>query len=415
MATSPPLQDARTRFPSLVEAALPQRISSRWPVFAEDEIAAVVEVLRSGRVNALHHGEHCAAFENAFAQLCNLPHAIAVANGTLALEVALRAFGIGHGDEVIVPARSFVASASCVVACGATPVFADIDPVSQGLHANSVAQQITDRTRAIIVVHVGGYPAAVNEIVMLASQYGLKLIEDCAQAHGATLNGLPIGGFGDAAAFSFCTDKIMSTGGEGGMLALRDEDAARRAWAIKDHGKDQQTTQTPVDTHGFRWLHDYFGSNYRLTEMQAAIGLVQLTKLDGWIATRRLNAAAIQAELAGCPALRLVELAEGVGHSYYKYYAFIRPEALQPDWTRDRIVGEAWLNGVPCQTGVCPEIYRERAFAHARIGPHDRLPVARLLGETSLMLPVDPTLSAEECRLMGQRLREILDEASWAP
>lgn len=387
-------------------------IASRWPVYSEEEIAAVTEVLHSGRVNALHHGERCAAFEAGFAELCGLPHAIAMANGTLALEAALRALGIGPGDEVIVPARSFVASASCVVTCGATPVFADIDPVSQGLTADLVAARVTPRTRAIILVHLGGYPAAADEIAVLASQLGLKLIEDCAQAHGGTLDGRSVGGFGDAAAFSFCTDKIISTGGEGGMLVLRDEAVAERAWSLKDHGKDRNAVHTPTTGHGFRWLHRHFGSNYRLTEMQAAIGLVQLGRLPQSIAARRRNAGAILSELSGSPALRLVRPGDEIGHAYYKFYCFLYPEVLAPRWDRNRIVEEAWHCGIPCQTGICPEIYRERAFVDSGIGPARPLPVAHLLGETSLMLPVDPTLDEADSREMGRILRAIVDEAS---
>jgi len=404
--------DLRRSAPAPVPAAAPARIVSRWPLYEEDEIAAVTEVLRSGRVNALHHGERCTAFEEGFAALCGQPHAIALANGTLALEVALRALGIGPGDEVIVPARSFVASASCVVACGAKPVFADIDPVSQGLTADHVAQCVTARTRAVILVHLGGYPAAADEIALLADQLGIRLIEDCAQAHGATLAGRPVGGFGDAAAFSFCTDKIISTGGEGGMLVLRDAEVARRAWSLKDHGKDRDAVHTPSEGHGFRWLHRHFGSNYRLTEMQAAIGLAQLERLPQSIEIRRRNAAAILDELGGSRALRLIRPEGEIGHAYYKFYAFLYPDALKPHWTRDRIVEEAWRRGIPCQSGICPEIYRERAFVDAGIGPDHRLPVARLLGETSLMLPVDPTLDEESCRAMGRILRAVVDEGS---
>jgi dTDP-4-amino-4,6-dideoxygalactose transaminase len=387
------------------------RIRSHWPVYAEDEIEAVAAVLRSGRVNSLHHGEKCSAFETAFSRMCNQPHAIALANGTLALEVALKAFGIGPGDEVIVPARSFVASASCVVTCGAKPVFTDVDPETQGLTADLVARAMTGRTRAIILVHLGGYPAAADEIALLAEQHGLKLIEDCAQAHGATLDGRSVGSFGDAAAFSFCTDKIMSTGGEGGMLLLRDAGAARRAWSLKDHGKDQADVHTAVAGHSFRWLHREFGSNYRLTEMQAAIGLAQLEKLPAWTDIRRRNAAALLDELSGSPVLRHIRPAAEIGHAYYKFYAFVRPDTLHPRWSRDRIVEEAWHLGIPCQTGICPEIYRERAFVDAGIGPERRLPVSHMLGETSLMLPVDPTLDEETCRTMGRILRSVLDEA----
>lgn len=387
-------------------------ITSRWPVYAADEIAAAAQVLETGRVNALHHGDWCAALEAGFAKLCNMPHAIALANGTLALEVALRSLGIGPGDEVIVPARSFMASASCVVACGATPVFADVDAVSQGLTPATIAPHMTDRTRGIIAVHLAGHPAPVDEIAALAAARGIKLIEDCAQAHGATLHGAPVGGFGDAAAFSFCTDKIMSTGGEGGMLLLRDNSVWRRAWSLKDHGKDPDIYAQGGNGIAFRWLHQHFGSNYRLTEMQAAIGVLQLAKLPQWLADRRANAAALLDALSGLPALRLIEPSPEIGHAYYKFYAFIRPEHLRTGWSRDRIIEQARAAGVPCQTGSCPEIYLERAFADAATGPVERLPVARLLGETSLLLPVDPTLDAATCSRMGRILHSIIEQAT---
>jgi dTDP-4-amino-4,6-dideoxygalactose transaminase len=396
---------------SSVHAARP--IRSQWPVYAPDEIAAATGVLSSGRVNALHHGDWCAAFEAGFADLCGMPHAIAVANGTLALEVALRALGVGAGDEVIVPARSFMASASCVVACGATPVFADIDRNTQNLTAHTIARCLTARTRAIVVVHLAGYPAPMDEIAGLAAGWGLALVEDCAQAHGATLDGHPVGGFGDAAAFSFCTDKIMSTGGEGGMLVLREEEVWRRAWAMKDHGKDRRLVSHTGVGPTFRWLHDSFGSNYRLTEMQAAIGVAQLAKLDDWIAQRRLNAAAVTDCLEDLPALRLLRPGPEIGHAYYKFYAFVRPETLRRGWTRDRIVEEAQAAGLPCQTGSCPEIYLEKACVEAGFGPAERLPVAKELGETSIMLPVDPTLDPDTCAEMAFRLRAVICRASY--
>ncbi len=299
-----------------------------------------------------------------------------------------------------------------MIAAGATPVFADIDETSQGLTVASVEAQLTERTRAVILVHIGGYPAAADELAALARRRGLKLIEDCAQAHGATLDGRPLGGFGDAAAYSFCTDKIMSTGGEGGMLLIRDGDVARRAWSLKDHGKEQATARTPASGHVFRWVHDHFGSNYRLTEMQAAIGLIQLGKLDRWIAARRRNAAAILGELTDTPALRNILPDARIGHAYYKFYTFVRPERLRAGWTRDRIVEEACHRSIPCLSGICPEIYRERAFAVAGIGPERVLPEAHRLGQTSLMLPVDPTLSEAHCRHMGEVLRRVVEEAS---
>ena len=383
---------------------------SRWPVYADDEVAAAVDILRTGRVNALHHGTQCRAFEAAYAQATGMPHAIAVANGTVALEIALRALGIGLGDEVVVTPRSFIASASCVIAVGATPVFADVDPVSQNLTAASVAAVIGPRTRAVLVVHLAGWPCEMDELAVLAHGTGLKIIEDCAQAHGASIGGRPVGSFGDAASFSFCTDKIISTGGEGGMLLFRDADVHAAAWSMKDHGKRPGGSgQAGPD---FRWLHASFGSNLRMTELQAAIGLRQLLKLPDWVAARRRNAAILTRELSDLPALRLTVPDEHIGHAYYKYYAFVRPERLHRDWSRSRIAETALSEGIPCQSGICPEIYREQAFVAAGIGPAHPLPVAAELGRTSLMLPVDPTLSAADMAHIGSRLAAIIDAAT---
>lgn len=386
-------------------------VTSRWPMHGEDEIAAVTSVLRSGRTNSLVHGDHCRAFEAAFAGLCDMPHAIALANGTLALELALRALGIGPGDEVVVTPRSFFASAGAVVTCGATPVFADVDPVSQNITAATIAAVMTPRTRAIIAVHLAGWPCAMPEIMALAHGNGVSVIEDCAQAHGASLEGRPVGSFGDAAAFSFCTDKIMSTGGEGGLLLLRDRETWERAWSYKDHGKSLSALRQPNAARSFRNVHHDFGSNFRMTEMQAAIGRVQLHKLPDWIAMRRRNAAGLNAALASVPGLRLTPPDPDIGHAYYKFYAFLRPHSLRPDWSRDRIVSTATDAGIPCYSGSCPEIYVERAFVHAGLAPPVPLPQARMLGRTSLMLPVDPTLSATDVDRMGAVLGGIIAAA----
>lgn len=387
-------------------AAVPD-MRSRWPVHAEDEIAAVADVLRSGRVNSLHHGEQTLAFESAFASYCGVSYAIAVANGTLALELGLRALDIGPGDEVILPARSFFASASCVVACGARPVFADVDPVSQTLCPASVRAALSSRTRAILCVHLAGWPCAMDELAALCRQHRLRLIEDCAQAHGASFAGQKVGSFGDVAAFSFCTDKIMSTGGEGGMLLIRgSRKVFDRAWSYKDHGKDRdRTTAKVAPGPRFRWLHDSFGSNFRMTEMQAAIGLRQLAKLPDWLAARRRNAARLSDALRGLAPIRLAEPPPHIEHAYYKYYAFA-------DRDRDGLAAAIGELGVACGSGTCPEIYREKAFADC---PQVRLPQARRLGRTSLMFQVDPTLDDAAMTAMGRAIGEACATFGTAP
>ncbi len=281
------LADSHLMNPAPVLASRP---AEAWPVFEQDEVDAAVAVLRSGKVNQWT-GDKVVAFEQAYERLVGRGRAVAVANGTLALELALRALGIGPGDEVVVTPRSFVASAGCVRLVGATPVFADVDRASGNITAASISPVLTSRTRAIIPVHLGGWPADMAEIMALARPRGIRVIEDCAQAHGAQIGGTPVGSFGDAAVFSFCQDKIISTGGEGGLALFQDPDAYRWAWSYKDHGKNRAKVDRPQAEPGFKWVHDRIGTNWRMLELSAAIGLVQLAKLEDWRAARTRNAA----------------------------------------------------------------------------------------------------------------------------
>ena len=381
-----------------------------WPFIAEDEIAAAVEVLRSGRIN-YWTGEEGRAFEREFAAAIGAAHAVAVSNGTVALKLALRAVGVGPGDEVVVPARTFVATASAAVALGARPVVADVDPTTQTLTADTVRAVLTPRTRAIVPVHLGGWPAPMPELLALADEHGLVVVEDCAQAHGATLDGRSVGTFGHAAAWSFCQDKILTTAGEGGMVTTNDEAVWRAVWEYKDHGKSYEAVYHRAHPPGFRWLHESFGTNARMTEVQAALGRRALAKLPEWTRRRRHNAAILDDGLADVPGLRLVVPPPNVGHSYYKYYVFVEPERLAPGWDRDRIMTAVEAEGVPCFQGVCAEIYLEKAFDS--VGrPAERLPVARELGETSLMLLVHPTLDDQAMKDTVAALTKVMTVAT---
>jgi dTDP-4-amino-4,6-dideoxygalactose transaminase len=363
-----------------------------WPYFAPDEIEAAANVLRSGKVN-YWTGEEGHLFEREFANYVGTRHAVCLANGTVALELALWALGIGPGDEVITTSRTFIASASCAVMRGARPVCVDVDRNSQNITAHTIRQAITPRTKAIIAVHLAGWPCDMDPILALAEEHGLKVIEDCAQAHGATYKGAQVGSLGHIAAFSFCQDKILTTGGEGGMLTTNDEQLWSRAWSYKDHGKSYDAVYRRKHAPGFRWLHESFGTNWRLTEMQSALGRVVLRKLPGWVEIRRKHAAQLAECFCSLPVLRVTEPPPGVGHSYYKYYVFVRPERLRAGWTRDRIMSEITAAGVPCFSGSCSEIYLEKAFP-SEMRPAGHLPVAQELGETSLMFQVHPTLTS---------------------
>ncbi len=386
-----------------------------WPSPTPAEIAAVTRVLESGRIN-YHTGEEGSRFESEYAERLGRPHAVALANGTLALELALIALDVGEGDEVVVPARTFIATASACVAVGARPVVADIDPDSGCLTPGSVKAVLTERTRAIIPVHLAGWPADMPGLMALAEQRGLVVIEDCAQAHGARIAGRELGSWGHAAAFSFCQDKIMTTGGEGGLLVLDCDGAYERAWAYKDHGKSLAKSRKPRSETGsvFRWMHDSFGTNWRMTEMQAAIGRVALTELDGWLDARRSNALRLAAALDGCPGLRVPLPSGDASHAFYRLMARVDTGALADGWDRDRILRAIVAEGVPALYGSCAEIYREQAFVDAGFAPPERLPGAKAADESTCGFLVHPTLADSDIDDTAAAVRKVLEVATGA-
>jgi dTDP-4-amino-4,6-dideoxygalactose transaminase len=382
----------------------------RWPQHEGDEIEAVVHVLKTGRVNSLVHGGQTRQFETDFAAFCAVPHAIAVSNGTTALELALRALEIGEGDEVIIPSRSFFATAASVIAVGAVPVFADIDPVSQNISPDSARSLIGSRTRAILCVHVGGWPCDMDALVKIANNAGLWLIEDCAQAHGARYRGRPVGSFGHAAAFSFCTDKIMSTGGEGGMVLLKDKEHWKTAWAYKDHGKNPDKVFNPAPGSGFRYIHDSFGTNWRLTEMQAAIGNAQLAKLPRWSEQRRRNAMALMHYLSDEAAVRLPAFPDYIDHAFYRLYVSIDPDVLGKNGSTASIIDRMARMGMPVGSGSCADMSRELAFASLSVRRAGKLRVAVEAGRRTIAFPVDHLMDETEMFRMANCLRIAIAE-----
>lgn len=394
---------------------------SPWPSFSEEEVEAVSRVMRSNRVN-YWTGDECREFEREFAEWTGSRHAVAVGNGTLALDLALHGLGIGRGDEVVVTPRTFLASASCVIGAGATPVFADIDRDSGNIAADTIAAVLTPRTRAVIPVHLAGWPCDMDPIMELAERHGLKVIEDCAQAHGARYKGRSVGTIGHVGAWSFCQDKIITTGGEGGMVTTDDREVWSRMWSFKDHGKSWEAVYARQHAPGFRWLHESFGTNWRMLEMQAAIGRIQLTRMAKWTAARTDNAARILEALAAftgkngpvrAPVLHDgTDRNDGSRHAFYKFYAYVRPENLAAGWSRDRIVAEIAAAGVPCYQGSCSEVYLEKAFEGTGWRPAKRLPAARELGETSIMFLVHPTLQPAEIEKTATVVSRVMKEAA---
>lgn len=305
----------------------------RWPVYDEEQIEDVVSVLRSGEVNAWT-GPHVRNFEAAYERFLGVKHAVALANGTVALDLALFALGLEPGDEVIVTPRSFIASASTVPMAGGVAVFADVDRDSQNITAETIRAKLTPRTKGVIVVHLAGWPCDMPAIMALAREKGLWVIEDCAQAHGAEIDGRPVGSFGDIAAFSFCQDKIITTGGEGGLVAMNDDELWKKAWSRKDHGKSYDAVYHKEHPPGFRWLHESIGTNWRMMSIQAVMGSRQLQRLTEWRSIRAHNAAIIARAAEEIEALRTPLPPRGIQHAWYRFYTFLRPERLRPDWSR---------------------------------------------------------------------------------
>ncbi len=392
-----------------------QPVFAPWPSFDREIIKAVEKVLSSGKVNQWT-GQHVYAFEKEYAQYLGIKQAIAMANGSVTLDVALRALGIGPGDEVVVASRSFVASASCVSLTGALPVFADVDPQSGNMTAETIAAVLTKKTKAVIAVHLAGWPCDMDPILKLCRVRKLSLIEDCAQAHGARYKGKPVGTFGPFASFSFCQDKIFTTGGEGGLLAVKAPKLWKKAWSLKDHGRDFDVVFHQKGGTGFKWMVNSFGTNYRMTEMQAVIGRIMLKRLDDMVAVRRRNAAMLDDAFETIPGLTVTRPPDEIYHAYYKYYVLVDTPRLKKDWSRDRILQELAALGIPCGSGACPEIYREKAFRMQRkkagLKPQPRLPVTRKLGEKSIMLQVHPTLSQRSIHYVIDSMRSVLKKAA---
>lgn len=383
-----------------------------WPDYSEEEASVIADILRSGRVNQWT-GQEVRKFESEFATFCGARHAVAVANGTLALDLALRALGIGQGDEVIVTPRTFIASVSSVVLAGAVPIFADVERHSGNISARTIEAVLTPRTRAIIPVHLAGWPCDMPAIMQLAREHSVAVIEDCAQAHGARINGQMVGSFGHAGAWSFCQDKVMTTGGEGGMVTTNDRECWSLMWSFKDHGKSWEAVYEREHPPGFRWLHESFGTNWRMMEMPAAIGRIQLGRMPDWTERRNRIASRFREILVQFPnAIRIPWPDDDIVHAFYRLYAYVRLEGLRPGWTRDRIVMEAIARGVPLYQGTCSEVYLEKAFDGTGFRPAARLPNARDLGETSLMFLTHPSLTDAQVDHISSTLTTILEEAS---
>ena len=380
-----------------------------WPFFDKDDIEKAQEILRSGKIN-YWTGFEGRDFEKEFSKYVGVNHSVAVDNGTNALILAAHALGISKGDEVIMSPRTFVASAFSIMHLGAKPVFIDIDRNSQNMDPKLIEAAITPNTKAIMAIHLAGWPCEMDQIQEICKRYNLYLIEDCAQAHGAKYNEKSVGSFGDVNAWSFCQDKIMSTAGEGGMVTTNNKDYWSSVWSFKDHGKNYDTVYNKEHPPGFRWLHEDHGTNARMTEIQSAIGRLQLKKLDSWIDKRTRLSNIFNDVFKHLDGLRIALPPSHIKHAYYKYYVFTEPEKLKSDKDRDFIMNSLNDLGVVCYSGSCSEIYKEKAFDKMFSSQKPSLKVAKELGETSLMFLVHPTINEEDIYKICEQTKKIIKQ-----
>lgn len=364
-----------------------------WPQMSEKMINSVTDVLKSGKLNQWNNPA-VKDFEKKFANYFGSNYAIAVFNGTVALELCIKTLGLKEGDEVIVTPRTFLASASCCAWYGIKPVFVDVDINSQNITLETIKSAITNKTKAVILVHLAGWPCDLKEICEYCREKGIYIIEDCAQAHGAKYNGKSVGTWGDINAWSFCQDKIITTGGEGGMVTTNCPHLYKLAWSLKDHGKGYDTVFNTEHPPGFRWLHENIGTNWRMMPMQAVIGSDALDVLEEWIDHRRKIASIYNNTLKDCQGIRLTLPPEKVYHSYYKYYFFIDPSKFKI--SRDKIIELINEENIFCQVGSCSEVYKENALE--QFSPKTELSITKKLFDSALLLLCDPTISEEKAQ-----------------
>ena len=384
---------------------------SPWPSYTKEEADAVSAVLLSNKVN-YWTGNKCREFELEFSNWCGVKYAVALANGTLALENAFRAMELSYGDEVIVTSRTYIASVSSIINAGAVPVFADIDLDSQNISPDSILKHITNNSKAILCVHLAGWPCEMDKIMEIAYENNLFVIEDCSQAHGAKYKGKSVGSIGDIGCWSFCQDKIISTGGEGGMVTTNNESLWKKMWAYKDHGKNYELAHQKMSSNSFRYIHETFGTNWRMTEMQAVIGQIQLRRMSEWQDKRIKNAEKIWKTAKQFKGLRVPIVHSYIEHAAYKCYVFVDINFLKTDWSRERIIEEINMLGVPCYLGSCSEVFLEKSFDKTGFKPQYKLPNASRLGKESIMFLVHPTLTDAEIKKTCNIISEVMIIAS---
>ena len=359
---------------------------NKWPHHTSEEIKLVKKILASGKTNYLY-GEYGKKFEKLFSKIIGNKYSIAVANGTIALEIAIKALNLPKKSEILVPSRSFFASASSVVQAGHTPVFTDVDYNSQNINLKYIKESITNKTKAILCVHLAGFPCDMFEISNFAKKNKLFIVEDCSQAHGAKIKNRSIGSFGDISCWSFCFDKIISTGGEGGIISTNSKIFFEYIWSYKDHGKNIYKYNKKTKLNKFRYIHDSFGTNGRLTEMQSAIGLLQISKLDVNIIKRNNICNFIINSFKDFNFIKFQKVPDKYLHSYYKLYFYIDFKLFKKNIKGNDLLYEFQNKKLKINSGSCPEIYLEKAFINYK-NRKNRFNNAKLLGLNSFAISI---------------------------
>ena len=365
--------------------------NENWPTVSGDEIKLVNNVLKSEKLN-FWTGKNCRNFEKEFSNFFKIKYSISIANGSVGLDIAIKSLELKSNSEIIVTPRSYISSVTSVINQNHKPVFADIDLNSQNIESETIEKKITKKTKAIIVVHLGGMPSNMKKIVNLAKKYDLKIIEDCSQAHGARIDQKYVGTFGDVSVWSFCNDKILNTLGEGGVVATKNFKLYKKLWSLKDCGKNYLKLLNSRKENKFRWIHDFQGTNLRMTEVQAAVGRYQLKKLSTWIKMRNDNSNKIIKICQKYKSLRTQIVPTNFINAYYRCYVFLNIKYIKKGWERQNIIKYLNSIGIQCDVGSCPEIYKEKFLLKTKNIPLKPLKNASLIGKTSIAFKVFPNI-----------------------
>ncbi len=379
----------------------------KWPSFSNEEIKTVSSLLNKGQVN-YRSGYYSNKFEREFASYIGVKYGIAVFNGSIALELALRALDIKKNDEVIVTPRSFIISSSIPILFEAKPVFADIDENTLGLTLESIKKVVTNKTKAIIAVHLGGVPCDIIKISNFAKKNNISLIEDCSQAHGASVKNRKVGSFGRISVFSFCNDKIISTGGEGGIVLTNEKQLYRKVYEYKDHGKDFK--QQNKFLLNYNYIHNTFGTNYRITEFQSCLGRIQLKKLNKNLRTRNFIAKSIYKLSNKFPILfREPIFNKDNYNAYYVCYLFLNKNGIKKNININKIINTLRNSGIICSIGACPELYKEKVFKNYTKKNYF-LKNTRNLSNKTICLNINQNFSKNFLKLYLEKLKNVFTE-----